>query len=653
MEEWLLLSLPALHFYNAGTYFQHHPQPHACMKTRTTLFLMAAAILIPVALAFWIGVSMLLDWERESRIQRVQETARSTALLVDREIAVKEALLNVLANSEALGEQNFARVYRLAARMNASDPLSWTILIDARTRPIFNTLKPFGTELKGSSRPYAADVLHKNKTRISGYFRGTTSQRSVVSVDVPTPPGPGPRYVVSQIFDARYFERVFANGTLEPSWRVGIFDPNGVTIADNSARKRGAGPAAGETMHPEVRAAALHAGSGVLRHVTHDGTEVYGVYTRAAASGWTVVIGVPVAEIESAARTAATYATLALIVLMGFAVLLAVYFGNKLSNALQQAGSVANSLARGAIARPRPTRVDEVDALLDGLHYTSEALSRESAARQALQHEREQLLVSEQRARRVAEAQSRAKDNFLAMLGHELRNPLAAISGAMSVLDMPALKPEVAANAREISRRQMRHLTRIVDDLLDVQRILSGKIVLQRTPVDLGEVLRSCAEAKRLVDAGSHRWQIELAPGWVDGDRTRLEQIVDNLLHNAIKYTPAGGTITVRCQGAGKDVVVEVCDTGVGLAPELLPVIFDVLVQGPTSIDRAQGGLGLGLALVKELTALHGGRVSVHSAGHGQGCTFTLVFPLHHDPATDPVPAQGQTAAVRATLDPA
>jgi len=601
------------------------------MKTRTYLFLMAAAILIPVALAFWIGVSMLIDWERESRIQRVQETARATALLVDREIAVKEALLRTMANSESLASGNLAQVYRLAARLNENDPLSWTIMVNSQFQPVFNTLKPFGAALQGSGRTFVAEVLRSGKTRVSGYFVGATSRRPVVSVDVPTPPGLVPRYVISQVFDTRYFERLFSNNGLEPGWQVGIFDSRGNTIARN---RKGA-DVAGKPMHPEMRTAALYAGSGVLRHVSHERTEVYGVYTRSAATGWTIVIGVPVAEIESAARTAALYATLALIVLMGFALLIAVFLGNKLTAALQQAGSVANSLARGAIARPRLTKVDEVDALLDGLHYTSQALSRESAARQALQNEREQLLVSEQRARRMAEAQSEAKDGFLAMLGHELRNPLAAISGAMSVLDMPNLRPELAANAREISRRQLRHLTRIVDDLLDVQRILSGKIVLQHAPVDLAEVLRGCVEAKRLVDAGSHRWDIALVPAWVDGDRTRIEQIVDNLLHNAIKYTPAGGSIAVRCRHSedGREVVVEVCDSGVGLAPELLPVIFDVLVQGPTSIDRAQGGLGLGLALVKELSALHGGRVSVHSPGQGQGCTFTLVFPLRPDGA--------------------
>lgn len=621
------------------------------MKTRTYLYLMAAAILIPVALAFWLGVSMLLDWERDSRIQQVQETARATALTVDREIAVKEALLQVIAGSDSLRERDFPQLYRLAARLNGGDPLSWTVLVDDSYQPLFNTLRPYGSELPGGGRDYVERVLRTDRTRVSGYFVGNTSQRAVVSVDVPSPAGQLPRYVISQVFDTRYFKRVFTNSALKPGWQVGIFDATGASIAHNRP-----GIDAGKPMHPEMRSAALHAGSGVLRHLTQDGTEVYGVYTRSALSGWTILIGVPVAEVEAAARTAATYATLALILLMGMAVLTAVFFGNKLSNALQRAGSVANALARGTVARPLPTKVEEVDALLDGLHYTSEALSRESAARQALQHEREQLLVSEQRARRLAEAQSRAKDSFLAMLGHELRNPLAAISGAMSVLDMPGLKPELAANAREISRRQMRHLTRIVDDLLDVQRILSGKVVLQRAPVDLCEVLRACTEAKRLVDAGSHHWELDLAPAWVDGDRTRLEQIIDNLLHNAIKYTPAGGSIGVRCRAEAGEAVVQVRDTGVGLAPELLPVIFDVLVQGPTSIDRAQGGLGLGLALVKELSALHGGRVSVHSEGEGRGCTFSLVLPLCLPPALDGGPGQEAAPAshpARPTLDPA
>jgi signal transduction histidine kinase len=153
--------------------------------------------------------------------------------------------------------------------------------------------------------------------------------------------------------------------------------------------------------------------------------------------------------------------------------------------------------------------------------------------------------------------------------------------------------------------------------------------VLHRARIDVAQVVRSSAEAKALVDAGAHAWTIETEPdAWVDGDRTRLEQVVDNLLHNAIKYTPKGGRVDVRVWRDGEQVAISVSDSGVGIAPELHPLIFDVLVQGPTSIDRGQGGLGLGLALVKQLTALHGGTVAVHSDGPGKGSCFVVRVPV-------------------------
>ena len=599
------------------------------MKTRTYLFLMAAAILIPVALAFWIGLSMLLDWERESRISSVKEMARATAFQIDREIAAAESSLRGIAHSESLRSSDYARLHRWASAINEGNLWSWTVLADQDGRGLFNTLVPFGTPLPGAPGAWAAEVTPERGTRVSGYFVGALAQRPTVSVDVPAVVGPGKHYIISRIFDVRHFARILNHDALGPEWVVGIFDAAGTTLV----RNRHAGSTVGRPMRPDFLAATRASNSGVYRHTTHDGAEVYGVFTRSQTSNWTVVIGVPVAEVEAAARTATLYAAMALMLLMGLALAVAAFLGNKLEAALRHAAAAARSLGQRTLPRPEPTRVEEVDALLSGLHHTSEALARESAVRQALQDEREQLLLSEQHARKLAEGQSRAKDNFLAMLGHELRNPLAAISGAMAVLDMPTIKPEIAANAREISRRQMRHLTRIVDDLLDVQRILSGKIVLQHARVDLAEVLRACCSAKALVDAGNHQWRVEVEDAWVDGDRTRLEQIIDNLLHNAIKYTPAGGRIAVRGYRVAGRAVVEVSDSGVGIAAELLPVIFDVLVQGPTSIDRAQGGLGLGLALVKQLASLHGGTVHVQSEGQGRGSTFTVTFPACPAPA--------------------
>lgn len=592
------------------------------MKTRTYLFLMAGAIMLPVAIASWIGLSMLLDWERESRLRGVREMARATAFQIDREIAAAEASLRSVAHSEGMRQRDYARLHRWTSSTNGANPQSWTVLYDSAGRTLFSTQAPLGTPLAIQPGGWASRITPADGTRVSGYYIDAVSQRPSVAVSVPAPLGDGQYNIVSQIFDVRYFERILRHDAIGADWKVGIFDRNGLAIMRNQ------GPdMLGQAMQPDFLAATRSASHGVFRHVTHGQREVYGVYTRSKETDWTVVIGVPVAQIEAQARTATWYAALVLLLLLGLAVAIVLYLGRTLERALRQAAEAVTLLADGAIALPARTRVLEVDALVGGLAKTSEALARERCARQSLQDEREQLLLSEQRARRLAEAQSRAKDDFLAMLGHELRNPLAAISGAMSVLEMPNLKPHIEANAREISRRQMRHLTCIVDDLLDVQRILSGKIVLHRARCDLAAIVRCSAEAKAMVDAGAHVWTIDAYEVWVDGDHTRLEQIVDNLLHNAIKYTPRGGSIEVRAWRDGDAAVVEVRDTGVGIAPELLPVMFDVLVQGPMSIDRGQGGLGLGLSLVRQLTALHDGEVAVHSDGPGKGSTFTLRLP--------------------------
>jgi signal transduction histidine kinase len=599
------------------------------MKARTYLILMAAAILVPVALAASAGLSRLLESERASRIRGVQETGRATALAIDREIAVAEASLRGIVNSDALRQGDFAQLHREASAMDRATPWSWTLLMDYSGKPLLNTLVPWGQALPAYSAAWVGQVYDAQKTRVSGYFVGILAKRPTISVDVPVPRALGARYVVSQVFDAAYFARVFDDPAIGRDWVITIFDANGISIA----RNRNAEELVGKPVRPELYRASRARANGLLRHVTHDGVDVYSVYTRAPLSGWTLAIGVPASEIEGPARSATLYAALALLAVLGLALGIAVFLAKRLSVSLDQARAAAQALARGAEPACAPTRVAEVDMLLDGLRHTSADLARERAARQRLQDEREALLRSEQDARRQAEAQSNAKDSFLAMLSHELRNPLAAIAGALQVLDLPGVKPELASHARDIGRRQVRHLTRIVDDLLDVRRILSGKVSLRRVRTDAGALLRQCCATRGLADAGAHAWEVDVDALWIEADPTRLEQIFDNLLHNAIKYTPAGGTITVRARAAAHEAVIEVADDGVGIGPDTLPMVFEALVQGPTGIDRAQGGLGLGLALVKELTLLHGGSVDARSAGPGLGSAFTLRFPLAAPPA--------------------
>jgi signal transduction histidine kinase len=253
----------------------------------------------------------------------------------------------------------------------------------------------------------------------------------------------------------------------------------------------------------------------------------------------------------------------------------------------------------------------------------------------ALVSERDALVARAEAAREQAEVASRSKDEFLAMLGHELRNPLGAITAAMAVLDRIDEPAPEALRWRRIMRRQAEHLTRLIDDLLDTARITAGKMVLKREPLELARVVEHCVRA--LASSGllqRDRIQVQSAPVWVDADRHRLEQIITNLVTNAMKHTPPEGSIRVRTSGEGDHAVIRVEDTGAGIAPELLPKVFDAFTQGKQGIDRAGGGLGIGLTLVRRFAELHGGGVEARSAGPGTGSTFVVRLPRIEEPDT-------------------
>lgn len=228
-------------------------------------------------------------------------------------------------------------------------------------------------------------------------------------------------------------------------------------------------------------------------------------------------------------------------------------------------------------------------------------------------------------------AESAAKDEFLAMLGHELRNPLAAVLSSAELLRRASPLPPEAQRLVSVVDRQTRQLSRIADDLLDVSRIRSGKRVLDRSPVDLREVAQGAIDALRASGRDEdHRITVSLPsePVVVEGDAARLGQVLGNLLDNAVKYTPGGGTIELLLERKRDNALLKVRDQGAGIEPKLLPRIFEVFTQGKIALDRSRGGLGLGLALVKSLVEAHGGRVEARSAGAGRGSEFRVELPL-------------------------
>jgi signal transduction histidine kinase len=296
-------------------------------------------------------------------------------------------------------------------------------------------------------------------------------------------------------------------------------------------------------------------------------------------------------------------------------------------------------------AQMRDTIYDE----LGRVHSDVVALNRELARKKA---EVERLNADINRQARDLEAADRRKNEFLALLGHELRNPLAALRSALAVLGFNDPDPETVRWARDLMARQVGQMVRLVDDLFDLSRILQGKLELCKQRVELTAVIADAVETARpVIDAKGHELTLSLpgAPVVLDGDPMRLSQVLVNLLNNAAKYSEPGGHIVLWAREEGIEVVIGVRDDGVGIAPEMLPRIFDLFMQDNLSADLSQGGLGVGLALVKSLVEIHGGVVEARSEGPGRGSEFLVRLPAPalraaQKPKGEPESGQGEVA---------
>jgi signal transduction histidine kinase len=230
--------------------------------------------------------------------------------------------------------------------------------------------------------------------------------------------------------------------------------------------------------------------------------------------------------------------------------------------------------------------------------------------------------------RKEAEEANRAKDDFLAILSHELRTPLTTIVAGVRVLHQIGSPEARAAQIRDAIERQADQLTKLVNDLLDVKRVVNGPVVLERQPCDLAKAVDDFTAAwNGLGRLKNHLLFVDAEPVWVNRDPARLQQIVDNLMSNAVKYTPAGGSISISVKHEADEAILRVQDTGIGISPDLLPKLFELFVQGDPGSTRVRTGLGIGLAVVRRLVELHGGTVQASSDGPGAGSAFTVRLP--------------------------
>ncbi|MBW8829454.1 MAG: response regulator [Burkholderiales bacterium] len=289
--------------------------------------------------------------------------------------------------------------------------------------------------------------------------------------------------------------------------------------------------------------------------------------------------------------------------------------------------------------RAPKTSDDEVGTLVDAFNNMLEEVGKRT---EALGQSNNHLSVEMAERRKAEEAlrgAARTKDQFLATLAHELRNPLAPITNAVEILRRSCNENPIQQRALQIMSRQVQQMVRLIDDLLDVSRITTGKVLLESGRVDIIGVLNNAVEISSPgIEARKHRLTLDLPPGpiFVEGDSTRLAQVFANLLNNAAKYTDDGGTIVVRMTEDGQDIVVRFSDSGVGIAPEKQDSIFDMFVQVDQSLERGNKGLGVGLTLARQLIELHGGSIAVHSDGLGEGSEFVVRLPRGRVPPAPP-----------------
>lgn len=271
----------------------------------------------------------------------------------------------------------------------------------------------------------------------------------------------------------------------------------------------------------------------------------------------------------------------------------------------------------------------------DGRVIGASKIARDISDRKRAEAQREELLRLSQEVRARAETENRGKDEFLAMLGHELRNPLSAVRNAITAAMLDVPKRE---RALEIAHRQADQLRRIVDDVLEVARVTRGSVPLRRQRVSVAELVQRTAEgARTLMDERGHSMSVSL-PGaelHLEGDPARLEQALSSLMSNAARYTSPGGTIEIIAERDGEEALIRVRDNGIGIAPELLPQVFDLFTQGSRPLDRTQGGLGIGLTLARRIVELHDGEIEARSAGTGAGSEFVVRLPALPDGAAN------------------
>ena len=598
------------------------------MRLRTLLLLLVLATGLPIAAFAILSAYLVVNQEESAYVTAVRDRNRAFISAVDAELNGHIRALRSLSAARSLADDRLEDFYNQCLKVLGTQP-SWTNinLHDAQGRQIINLAAPWGTSLP--TEPAEPKSFQQTVTTLrpsvgnlleSGPFK----QPPGILVRVPIVREGKVVYVLTAVVNPESFAALIRRQELPSGWVSGLVDGNGRFIA--RVPPRPVGTMASKQYLEQV----ARSREGWYHGLTVEGLDTYTAHAASQLSEWTVGYAIPKDLVLAGPRRAAWLMGIAALICLALALGGAVLLATRISGPISRLVEAAPGLGRSARMPEIRSSVREVNTLAHALNRASELINSRDA---------------ELRRRAVdLERADSNKTQFLATLSHELRNPLAPIANGLALLDRQS--GEAAAQTRAMMQRQVGHLRRLIDDLLDVSRIDRGKIGLRRERLALHTIVSNAVETVRpFVDAKSQQLVVRYAaePTMIDGDLVRLSQVLSNVMHNASKFTPAGGTIEVATASVAGEATITVTDAGIGFAPEDAERIFEMFVQLDPSRGMAAGGLGLGLTLARSLTEMHGGRIEARSEGPGRGATFTV-----HLPVVQPGPAIATIAPSRA-----
>lgn len=601
--------------------------------------LLVTGCLMPVVLFAVVVVHRLSSQEQVASERRVLLAAQNLAGAVDREVASTIGTLQAMATSEQLDQGNLKNFYSEASRVVQTQPTWLTvILLTPDGRQLINTNQPFGRSLPSASETDSLKRVVKTLQPTVGDLVRGHSQTLAFPIRVPVVRDGHLRYILTAVITPEALTSIVkAQFTVDGEWTRTIVDGQGIVVA----RTRNPDRFVGKRGTPSFLKRIGETTEGVYRDTTLEGVRVYVAFSRLDDLRWTAAVTVPVKVIQGPSRQAMETVVGSGAVLLLVSCLGAVMLSQRISRSIISASEAAAALAKGEAPHMIPSSIQEINLLGAALTESATLLLKR-------QQQRDEHLAQAEAARAEAETANRLKDEFLITISHELRTPLNAILGWASLLRTGRLPQEKEEWALETIERNAKAQARMVDDLLDTSRIITGKLRFEKQPVNLTSVIQGAADSVRhAAEVKGIQLKLHLAEtGSVLADYNRMQQVMWNLLSNAIKFTPRGGRVEASLRTVDSQAEIQVSDTGIGISAEFLPYVFDRFRQSDGSMTREYGGLGLGLAIVRHLIELQGGTVRVDSAGEGQGATFTVCLPLLNapDPAIHGVtPSSGES----------